>query len=307
MVLVPKILICDSIHDQGVEMFSRVGFAVTYRPKITPDELLRLVSEFDAIVVRGRTKVTRAILDAGKKIKVVGRAGVGLDNIDLEAAKAKNIQVLNTPEASTTSVGELVLAHMLAVTRGITRADHAMKNGRWIKNELMGTELEGKTLGVVGMGRIGVKVARIAKAFGMKIIGYDVIPISQEIIKELEARIMDLETLLKESDYITLHVPLTQETRHVINEERINRMKDGAIIINASRGATIDENALYRALQSGKLKGAALDVFEMEPPTDSKLVNLPNVVCTPHIGAETLEAQERATKLLVDKMSDILL
>ncbi len=297
-----KVLICDSISDRGVETLRSSGFDVTYLPKITPTELLGKIGEYDGVIVRSRTKITKDVIRAGGRLKIIGRAGVGLDNIDVEAAQASSIEVLNTPEASTNAVAELVLGFMINMARGICRGDAGLKRGEWLKGELMGSELKGKTLGVIGMGRIGIQVAKLAKAFDMKILGYDIKTISEEVLKELEARMFPLDTLLTESDFITLNVPLTPETRYLIDEERLRKMKKTAYLINTSRGGVVDERALLKTLKTGLITGAALDVFEVEPPASSELVKMPNLICTPHIGAQTVEAQDLAGTLLAEKV-----
>ncbi len=294
-------LVCDPVSSKCIDILKAAGLEVTYQPKISAEELLQQIPEYDAVVVRSRTKITSSVIEAGKKLRVIGRAGVGLDNIDVEAAAKRGITVLNTPESSTEAVAELVLGLMLSLARKIPLGDRGLKEGRWLKGEMMGFELKGKTLGIVGLGRIGSRVGALAKAFGMKILVYDVIQLPEQLIKSLEAQVVDLDTLLSNSDFVTLHVPLTPETKHMMNRERFARMKKGAYLVNASRGEVVDEEALYSALKEGWLAGAALDVFEHEPPT-SEAVKLPNVVCTPHIGAQTVEAQDAAGELLAEKV-----
>ncbi|MEM4164812.1 MAG: D-2-hydroxyacid dehydrogenase [Nitrososphaerales archaeon] len=296
-----KVLVCDPVSSKCIDILKSAGLEVSYQPKISADELIKQVSEFDAVVVRSRTKITSSVIEAGKKLRVIGRAGVGLDNIDTEAAAKRGIVVLNTPESSTEAVAELVLGFMLSLARKIPIGDRGLKEGRWLKGEMMGIELKGKTLGIVGLGRIGGRVGALAKAFGMKILVYDVIQLPEQLVKSLDAQVVDLDTLLSNSDFVTLHVPLTPETRHMMNKERFAKMKKGAYLINASRGEVVDEEALYMALKEGWLAGAALDVFEHEPPT-TEAVKLPNVVCTPHIGAQTVEAQDAAGELLAEKV-----
>lgn len=300
-----KVLICDPVSSKCIDILKSAGLEVSYQPKITPDDLLKQISEYDAVIVRSRTKITSSVIDAGKKLKVIGRAGVGLDNVDTAAAAKRNIVVLNTPESSTEAVAELVIGFMLNLARKISLGDRGIKEGRWLKGEMMGIELKGKTLGIVGLGRIGSRVGALAKAFGMKILVYDVIQLPEQLIKSLDAQVVDLDTLLSQSDFVTLHVPLTPETRHMMNRERLAKMKKGSYLINASRGEVVDEKALYEALKDGWLAGAALDVFEQEPPT-SEVVKLPNVVCTPHIGAQTVEAQDAAGEMLAEKVINAL-
>jgi len=302
-----KILVCDPIDDEGIKKLERAGFIVHVKPTITPDELKKTVHNYDVVIVRSRTKVTKEILEAGTQLKAVGRAGAGLDNIDVEAAQKKGLKILNTPEAPAEAVAELTLGLMLSLARNIPNADRAIKEGRWIKKELMGWELRGKTLGTIGLGNIGERVARLAKAFGMKILITKRTPPDSALLRELEAEFVPLQTLLSRSDIVTIHIPYTPQTHHMISEKELSLMKKGAYIINTSRGAIIEEKALLSALQSGRLGGAALDVFEAEPPTDWTLMQLPNVVCTPHIGAQTEEAQKTASVLLAEKIISSLL
>jgi D-3-phosphoglycerate dehydrogenase len=301
-----KVLVCDPIHEEGVKRLRKAGFEVDANPTIDSETLKKIVADYEALIVRGRTKVTKEIIEAGIRLKAIGRAGVGVDNIDVEAAKKKGIVVLNTPEAPANAVAELTIGLLLSLARSISLADRTMKEGKWIKKELPGWQLKGKTLGTIGLGNIGERVARIAKAFGMNIIITKRTPPSQELLKELAAKFVPLEELLRESDVITLHVPLTPETHQMIGAREFKLMKDGAFFINTSRGSIVDENALLEALRSGKLGGAALDVYEVEPPKDLELVKLPNVVCTPHIGAQTKDAQREAGTMIADKVVNLL-
>ena len=301
-----KVIVCDPIHEDGIKILKDAGFEVDVNPNISYEELKEKVRDYNVLVVRSRTKVTREIIEAGENLRVVGRAGAGIDNIDVEAAKERGIIVLNTPKAPAIAVAELTMGLLLSLARQIPRADRSMKEGKWAKKEFKGWQLNGKTFGIVGLGHIGEKVARLAKAFGMKILITKRTPPSPEILKELEAKFVPLDELLRRSDIISLHVPLTPQTRHMIGEREIQLMKDGAFIINTSRGAVIDEKALFNALKSGKLGGAALDVYEIEPPRDYSLMKLPNVVCTPHIGAQTVEAQRVAATLLAQKIVNAL-
>jgi len=301
-----KVLVCDSIHEEGVERLKQAGFEVHVNPAISGEELKQIVSEYDALIVRSRTKVTKEIIQAGKRLKAIGRAGAGLDNIDVEAAEKRGITVLNTPEALAEAVAELTIGLMISLARSIPLADQTMKGGKWIKKELMGWQLQGKTLGTVGLGNIGERVARIAKAFGMKILITKRTPPAPEVLRELEAEFVPLSELLQRSDIVTLHVPLTPETHHMISKKEFQTMKDGAFLINTSRGAIVDEKALLDALQSGKLGGAALDVYEVEPPTDLALIRFPNVVATPHIASQTLESQNEAALMITEKLIKLL-
>jgi len=301
-----RVLVCDEIDQKGIEIMKKSGLQVDYKPEIRPDELIRSVKDYDILVVRSRTKVTKEVIDANPAMKVIARVGVGLDNIDVKHAESKNIQVINAEVAAMNAVAELVIGLMLSLARNIPVADAGIKNGKWLKKELKGTELKGKYLGIVGVGKIGRRIGRIARGFGMNIIGYDVVPIDQQFAKEVGLITTDLSTLLGSADFVTMHVPLTDDTRHMINEEKLNLMKKTAYIINTSRGAVIDEQALYKALKEGRIAGAALDVFEEEPPTNNELIKLPNVVCTPHIGAQTTEAQELAANVIAEKIIQIL-
>lgn len=297
-----KVLVCGPIHEEGIERLRQAGFEVDVNPTISGEELKETVSQYDALIVRSRTKVTKEIIQTGKRLKAIGRAGAGLDNIDVGAAEERGVAVLNTPEALGEAVAELTIGLMVSLARRISLADQRMKEGKWIKKELMGWQLQGKTLGVVGLGNVGERVARIAKAFGMKILITKRTPPAPEILKELEAEFIPLSELLRRSDIVTLHVPLTPQTHHMISTKEFQAMKDGAFLINTSRGAVVDERALLNALESGKLGGAALDVYEVEPPTNLALIQLPNVVVTPHIGSQTLESQRIAALMIAEKL-----
>lgn len=301
-----KILVCDPIQEEGIKKLKQAGFDVDVKPTISQDQLKSIISNYHGLVVRSRTKVTKDIIQAGKHLKVVGRAGAGLDNVDVEAAEKAGILVLNTPEAPATAVAELTIGLILSLARNIPLADRTMKDGKWIKKELMGWELKDKTLGTIGLGNIGEKVARLAKAFGMKILISKRTPPPPELLKELNGEFIPLKELLQRSDVITIHVPLSPQTHHIIGPEEIKLMKDGAFLINTSRGSIIDEKALLEALKSGKLRGAALDVYEIEPPENLELIKLPQLVCTPHIGAQTEEAQKEAAILIAEKIVNAL-
>ncbi len=302
-----RVGICDPIAQEGVELLKKEGFEVVDLTSIPKDELAKHVGDLDAIIVRSATKVRKDMIDAAKNLKVIGRAGVGLDNIDVDYAKSKGIEVINTPGATSISVAELTIGLILAVMRKIAYGDREMRNGAWPKKKCKGIEMYGKTLGIIGIGRIGREVAKRAKTFGMKVIYYDVYRPDEATERELGVEYRDLDSLISEADVITLHVPLVPETKHLINAERIAKMKDGAIIINAARGGIVDEDALYNALKSGKLYGAALDVYESEPLKESKLFELDNIVMTPHIGAQTKEGQTRAGVEVAKKIADALL
>ncbi len=301
-----SVLICDQVAPILNEILQKNGLKTTYEPEITPDQIKEKIGNFEIIVVRSRTKITKDMIDKASKCKIIARVGVGLDNVDVDAAKTKGIRVINAVEGAMNAVAELVLGLMLSLAREIPRADRELRNGNWLKKELMGSELSGKYLGIVGLGNIGKKLARHAKSLNMNIIGYDVIPIPDDFSREVGLVKTDLETLLSSADYISFHVPFTPETHHLVNAQRLGKMKKTAYIINTSRGEIIDENALYAALKEGKLAGAALDVFEKEPATGNKLATLPNVICTPHIGAQTREAQALAANVIAEKIIMIL-
>ncbi|TDA66203.1 MAG: hypothetical protein D9V45_04510 [Chloroflexi bacterium] len=287
-----KILLTDGLEENG-QVILRANAQVDNNPTITADDLLKVVGEYDALIVRGRTKVTPAVFEAGKKLKVVGRAGVGVDNIDLNAAKAHGVTVVNSPTATTLAVAELAMALMLSIVRDIPRGDAGMKAGKWLKKEMEGTELWHKKLGVIGFGRIGEATGKRAAAFDMEILGYDPLIPADEIVKR-GGKPVSFDELLAESDIITMHLPLTPESKGMLNAAAFAKMKDGVRIICAARGGVIDEEALLAALESGKVAAAGLDVFATEPPGLTALVSHPHVVCSPHIGAQTAEAQIRA-------------
>jgi D-3-phosphoglycerate dehydrogenase len=289
-----KILLTDGLEENG-QALMRASAEVVDQNNISADDLLKVISDYDALVVRGRTKVTPAVFDAAKKLKVVGRSGVGVDNIDLNAAKAHGVTVVNAPIATTVSVAELTMGLMLSMIREIPRADAGMKNGKWLKKELEGVELYQKILGVIGLGRIGVAVGVRAAAFGMRVFGYDPLLPAEEIARR-GAQPVPFDELLAKSDFITLHIPLNATSKNLLNAEVFAKMKVGVRIVCAARGGVIDEDALLSALESGKVAAAALDVFTSEPPGQTALVNHPRVICTPHIGAQTIEAQARAAE-----------
>ncbi len=294
-----KVLVCDPISSRSVERMRQACIQVDVQDKITAEELLQVIADYDAIVVRSRTKVRKPTIDAAKNLKVIVRGGVGVDNIDVDYAQAKGIKVLNTPGASTHSVAELTIAYLFALARPIVQATISMRDGLWEKSRFEGIELQGKVLGIIGMGRIGTAVAMRAAALGMIVLGYD----NRTIGPAPYIQMVTLDELLAKSDFITLHLPLTPESRHMINAETIARMKDKVRIVDCARGGVIDEDALYEAIRSGKVAGAALDVFENEPLTDRKLFELPQVIGSPHIGASTHEATAR----IGDEVAEILI
>jgi D-3-phosphoglycerate dehydrogenase len=301
-----SVLICDQIAPILNDILQKNGLKITYEPEITPDQIKEKIGNFEIVIVRSRTKLTKDLIDKANKCKIIARVGVGLDNIDVDAATKKGIRVINAVEGAMNAVAELVLGLMFSLAREIPRADREIRNGKWLKKELMGTELSGKYLGIVGLGNIGKKLAKHARALNMNIIGYDIIPIPDDFTHEVGLIKTDLETLLSSADYISFHVPLTNDTHHLVNSQRLAKMKKTTCLINTSRGEIIDEEALYTALKEGKIAGAALDVFEKEPATGNKLATLPNVICTPHIGAQTKEAQTLAANVIAEKIIMIL-
>lgn len=297
-----KIIITDPIAPEGVQILRDAGFTVDEKTGLSPDELLKVIPEYDAIIVRSATKVTAPVIQAGKNLKVIGRAGVGLDNVDKKAAEERKIKVVNTPEATSISVAELALGLMFACARSIPQATASLRAREWKKKAFHGVELWGKTLGIIGAGRIATELAKRALALGMKIlVNRRSIGVPVQF-----GEVCDLDRLLKESDFISLHIPKTPETSHLLNKEAFAKMKKGVIIINCARGGVIDEKALYEALQSGQVAMAALDVFEKEPPDDFTLFSLPQVIGTPHIGAQTKEGQRRAGIRIAEKVRDAL-
>jgi D-3-phosphoglycerate dehydrogenase / 2-oxoglutarate reductase len=296
-----KVLICDHVEVEKLALGP--GVVVDYKPTITKEELLAVAGEYDAFIVRSRTKIDRAVLDKATSLKLVARPGTGLDNIDLEYAKSKGVTVVNSPESLVEAVAEHVVLLMLALSRKLVAADVGTRAGKWEKTALLGKELKGKVLGIVGLGRIGKRIAEVSKTLGMSILFYDVITIPPEVIAPLGAEVVGLDELFRSSDYITLHVPLTPETAHMIDTKRLSLMKKTAFLINTSRGGVIDEAALVAALQNGAISGAALDVFEKEPPA-GPILTAPNAILTPHMGGQTEEAQTNAIVVVGEKVRD---
>jgi len=294
-----RILICDRVEIEKLALGP--GIEVDYKPTITRDELMESVGQYDALVVRSRTKVDRQVLERGTKLKLVARPGTGLDNVDVEFAKSKGITVVNSPESLVEAVAEHVVLLMLALSRKLPAADASMKAHRWEKSSFEGRELRGKVLGIVGLGRIGKRIAEIARVMQMSVLFYDVITIPPEVVSSLQARVVTLDDLFQTSDYVTLHVPMTPDTAHMVSQKRLSEMKPSAYLINTSRGGVIDEAALVAALKEGKLAGAALDVFETEPPS-GPILEAPNAILTPHIGGQTEEAQSDAISVVGQKV-----
>jgi D-3-phosphoglycerate dehydrogenase len=302
-----KILISDNVSRECVDILgAAAGIEVTFNTKLTPEELKSVIGEYDGLIVRSATKVRGEILDAAAKLKVIGRAGAGTDNIDVKTATEKGIVVMNTPGGNTVSTAEHAFSLMMALARNIPQADRSVKGGTWNPKKFMGVELRGKVLGVIGLGNIGREVAARALAFKMRVLGYDPF-ISREMTERLGIELATLEDIWHECDFITVHTPLNDSTRHLINADSLAKCKDGVRIINAARGGIIDEQAALAALESGKVAGIALDVYEKEPPENNPLVNHERVVSTPHLGASTTEAQDIVAVMIAEQVKDFLL
>ncbi len=302
-----RILVTDNLHPEGARLLEDAGFDVNVtNGRLTEDELLDCVAEYEGIIVRSGTHITQAVLDRADKLKVVGRAGTGVDNIDIAAASRKGVVVMNTPGGNTVTTAEHAIAMSLSLARQIPQATAALKGGRWAKKDFLGTEVTGKVMGVLGMGAIGTVVARRALGLGMNVMAYD------PYLKESEAKRIgvqpaDLETLLAKADVVTIHVPGGRKTKHLIDAGKLSQMKRGALLINCARGGIVDEAALLDALNSGQVGGAALDVFETEPPpADSPLLAHPNVIATPHLGASTTDAQVNVAVAIARQFTDFL-
>lgn len=295
-----KILITDKTENEVIQQLKTAGQDVTFN-EMDPATLLKEISHYDGLMVRSRTKVTADVINAGVtgNLKVIGRAGIGVDNIDLPTASKHKVKVVNAPSGTTESVAELTFGHMIAASRSIPQADHSMKQGLWEKKAFKGVELCGKTLGIIGIGRIGTELGKRALAFNMKVLAYDKYVTKSPVPK---FSLVSLDKLLKESDYISLHIPFVKEEGATIKEPQFEMMKDGVIIVNCARGGVIDEPALVKYLNSGKVRAAGLDVYAAEPPVYKDLVNHAKVVCTPHIGASTKEGQLRAGKICAEQM-----
>jgi len=296
-----KVLICDATDPKALKMIEEAGIEVVNQPDITPEELLEVIAEYPCMVVRSRTKVTKEVIEAGTSLKAIVRAGVGLDNIDVGYAKEKGVSVLNTPSASTQSVAELTIAYMMALARDVPLMTASMKAGKWEKKSFLGSEISGKKLGLIGSGRIGQAVADRAIALGMTVMAYD-----PYVTQLPNITLAELDDVLAEADYISLHIPHTDETHNILDAAAFAKMKDGVYIINCARGGTIDEDALYQAIQNGKVAGAALDVYAEEPLTNPKLFSLDQVIGSPHIGAGTGEAKERVGQVAAQKVIETL-
>lgn len=303
-----KVLVSDKLSPKGVEVFEKAqGIEVEVKTKLPPEELKAIIGEYDGLVIRSATKVKADIIEAADNLKVVGRAGSGLDNVDVPAASKKGIVVMNTPGGNTITTAEHAVSMMLALSRKIPQATASMKSKKWEKSKFMGAEIHNKTLGVIGIGRVGSVVADRARGLRMNVVAYDPF-LSPEGAEKLGVELASMDELLKRSDYITVHVPKTNDTVNLINKEFFSKMKDGVFLINCARGGIVNEKDLYDAIKSGKVAGAALDVFEKEPPdADNPLVDLDEVICTPHLGASTEEAQEKVAVAIAEQMVDYLL
>ena len=304
----PKVLVSDKLSETAVQIFRDRGVEVDYLPDLgkDKDKLAEVIGQYDGLAIRSATKVTDKILEKATNLKVVARAGIGVDNVDIPAASKKGVIVMNTPFGNSVTTAEHAIALMFAVARQLPEASVSTHEGKWEKNRFMGVEVFNKTLGLIGAGNIGSIVADRALGLKMKVVAYDPF-LSEERAKEIGVKKVELDELLARADFITLHVPLTDKTRNILSRENLAKTKKGVRIINAARGGLIDEEALFDALKSGHVAGAALDVFAIEPATESPLFGLPNVVCTPHLGASTTEAQENVALQVAEQMSDYLL
>jgi len=301
-----KILITDPLAEEGIERLRcEEGFEVRKKVGLKEEELINLIADYHALIIRSETKVTARVIEAARNLKVIGRAGTGVDNIDIESATKKGIVVMNAPEGNTISAAEHTISMMLALSRNIPQANASLKRGEWDRKKFMGTEVYGKTLGIIGLGRIGREVARRAQGLKMRVVAYDPF-ISKEKAEEMGVCLLSLEELLPQVDFLSIHTPLTSQTRGLIGEREISLMKRGVRIINCARGGIIQEDALYQALKAGKIKGAALDVFEKGKPFDSPLLKLDSVILTPHLGASTEEAQKRVAMDIATQVIDFL-
>jgi len=292
-----KVLICDPTAPEAIASMRQAGIEVDVRDDISADALPEVLPDYDGMVVRSRTKVRTPLIDVATNLKVIVRGGVGLDNIDVAHAQSKGIAVLNTPAASSVSVAELTIGYMLSLARNIPQATASMKAGLWEKKKFKGTEVAGKRLGLIGCGRIGCEVAQRASALGMDVVFTDIVCVELGCADQIE-----FDELIRTADYISLHLPHIEQTHHILDEEAFAAMKDGVYIVNCARGGTVDEDALFKAIQSGKVAGAALDVYEQEPSKGHKLFTLDQVIGSPHVGAGTAEATERVGAEVAEKM-----
>lgn len=304
--MAPKVLVADALSEAALRVFAARGIYVDVRTDLTRDELIEIIGAYDGLAVRSSTKATEKVIAAAARLKVIGRAGIGVDNVDVKAATARGIIVMNTPYGNAITTAEHAISLMLALARQIPRADLTTKAGKWAKSELVGVEITGKTLGIIGCGNIGSIVADRARGLKMKVLAFDPF-LSPERAVELGVEKVELDTLFQRADFITLHTPLTEKTRNIISRETIAQMRDGVQLINCARGGLVDEQALFEALQAGKVAGAAIDVYEVEPAKENVLFGAQNVICTPHLGASTREAQENVAIQIAEQMADYLL
>lgn len=300
-----RILVTDDLEQSGVDILRREGFDVDARPSVPPEELKKIISSYEALVVRSATQVTADLIAAASRMKVIGRAGTGVDNIDVDEATRRGILVMNTPGGNTISAAEHTVSMLLSLARNIPQAHMSLARGEWNRKKYIGTEVFEKTVGIVGLGKIGREVALRCQGFGMKVVGYDPI-LANEVAQKLNIELLSLDELFRRSDFISLHTPLNDETRGLLNDDSLARCKHGVRVINCARGGIIDEDALLRALQSGRVGGAALDVFEKEPPKGSPLLVHEHVIATPHLGASTEEAQEKVAIQIAHQVVDAL-
>ena len=297
-----KILICDKIEPEGVDLLKESGFTILENPTITPEELLEVITEVHVVVVRSRTKITESVINSGKILELICRPGTGIDNIDSSTAEKNNIPVFTSVEASTNAVAELTISLAVSLARSIPLADQSLKDNQWIKNSILGSELRGKTFGIIGLGRIGRRTGILASALEMKVIGFEKQIVDKDYLSKYNVTQVELNELLSKSDFISLHLPATPETIHMIGKEQFELMKNTSFLINTARGQLIVESDLFDALSNNKIAGAALDVFETEPPTNIDLIKLKNLIATPHIGAQIIEAQKEASIVIAQKI-----
>jgi|TARA_Y100000782_G_C10169464_1_gene259126 D-3-phosphoglycerate dehydrogenase len=302
-----KILICDKIEPEGVDLLKESGFTILENPTITSEELLEVISEVHVVVVRSRTKITESVINSGKILELICRPGTGIDNIDSSTAEKNNIPVFTSVEASTNAVAELTISLAVSLARSIPLADRSLKDNQWIKNSILGSELRGKTFGIIGLGRIGRRTGILASALEMKVIGFEKQIVDKDYLSKYNVTQVELNELLSKSDFISLHLPATPETIHMIGKEQFELMKNTSFLINTARGQLIVESDLFDALSNNKIAGAALDVFETEPPTNTDLIKLKNLIATPHIGAQIIEAQKEASIVIAQKIINFYL
>ena len=302
-----KILICDKIEPEGIDLLKESGFTILENPTITSEELLEVISEVHVIVVRSRTKITESVINSGKILELICRPGTGIDNIDSSAAEKNNIPVFTSVEASTNAVAELTISLAVSLARSIPLADRSLKDNQWIKNSILGSELRGKTFGIIGLGRIGRRTGILASALEMKVIGFEKQIVDKDYLSKYNVTQVELNELLSKSDFISLHLPATPETIHMIGKEQFELMKNTSFLINTARGQLFVESDLFDALSNNKIAGAALDVFETEPPTNTDLIKLKNLIATPHIGAQIIEAQKEASIVIAQKIINFYL